>query len=83
MRVPGVDVALLVHDAAPDKLTLVVSGALAPSAEAVFSALRATLEPFKLPQRIELVDDMPRTQNGKLDRAFWQRVFAETVHAAG
>ena len=56
-RLGEVPVALVVHD-----------GPSGPSPEAVLDHLRTQMAPYELPRRVEVVDTLPRTHNGKIDR---------------
>jgi amino acid adenylation domain-containing protein len=63
--VPGVRAAVAVP--AGEELSLAVTGDLAP--EAVLAELTLRLEPAKRPDRCVVVDALPLTVNGKVDRA--------------
>ena len=68
-RLPEVETAGCVKDEARNLLCLFVgvsSGDL--TEEAVIDALRQTLEPVKVPERVILLESLPRTANQKVDR---------------
>ena len=56
-RLGEVPVALVVHD-----------GPHGPTAEVLADHLRTQMAPYELPRRIAVVDALPRTHNGKIDR---------------
>ena len=56
-RLGEVPVALVVHD-----------GPSGPTPEAVLDHLRTQMAPYELPRRVQVVDALPRTHNGKIDR---------------
>lgn len=47
---------------------VVPAGAAAPALDDVRARLRDELAPYEIPRRLELVDAIPRTDNGKVDR---------------
>jgi long-chain acyl-CoA synthetase len=66
-QIRGVEVAVLVRYADRPLLKLVVQGKdITP--QSVRAGLRAVLEPYKLPDEIDCVEELPRTLNGKIDR---------------
>ncbi|GHJ48866.1 AMP-dependent synthetase and ligase [Catellatospora sp. TT07R-123] len=66
-RLPGVESAAVLPPTAdrPDPRLFVVAKL---SAAEVLELLRADLEPYKVPQRCTVVEQMPLTGNGKIDR---------------
>jgi acyl-CoA synthetase (AMP-forming)/AMP-acid ligase II len=66
-RVPGVELAAVLPplDGRPSVLAVVTAAA----PEEVLLRLRAEIEEFKIPRRCVVVDCLPLTQNGKVDRA--------------
>jgi len=70
--VPGVrDVVVVGIERSPTAHALyaIVAGNPAVERRAVLDACRASLAPYKVPRAIELVDEIPRTARGKIDRA--------------
>jgi acyl-CoA synthetase (AMP-forming)/AMP-acid ligase II len=65
-RVAGVDRAAVLPPADGQPSVLVVVGDLAP--DEVLRAMREEIEEFKVPGRCVVVQALPLTQNGKLDR---------------
>ena len=66
--------AFVVVDAAPlrgdlDELVCVLPTAFAPRKKAIRQAIRAVLEPHKLPKVWKFQDSLPLNANGKIDRA--------------
>jgi len=67
-RVPGVDAAAVLPPAGSELgATLVVVTALAPNQ--VLAAMRSELEEVKIPRICRVVERLPLTRNGKVDRA--------------
>lgn len=68
MHVPGVAAAAVLPPAEdrPDAVLFVVSD-LAP--EMVLARFREEIEPYKVPARCVVLDELPLTANGKVDRA--------------
>jgi acyl-CoA synthetase (AMP-forming)/AMP-acid ligase II len=66
-RVPGVDLAAVLPplDGQPSVLAVVTGS----TADAVLLRLRAEIEEFKIPRQCVVVDRLPLTRNGKVDRA--------------
>ncbi|NUT98701.1 MAG: amino acid adenylation domain-containing protein [Saccharothrix sp.] len=70
------DAAVVVRDSARGEAMLIACVVVAPGLDAVeslpeqvVSALRAVLPEHLVPHRVDVVDDLPRTIAGKLDRA--------------
>ncbi|MGK8524099.1 AMP-binding protein [Nocardia asteroides] len=59
----------------------IVVGAPAPATEEIWRRLRASLPSPSMPVRILVVDDLPRTPRGKLDRAALAATLAAHAHA--
>lgn len=68
LEVPGVGAAALVQAARSDRLHLFVANAARSAPPAVLNHLRRELEPFKLPDEIHWLAELPTTANGKVDR---------------
>ncbi|WP_256433706.1 MULTISPECIES: class I adenylate-forming enzyme family protein [unclassified Myxococcus] len=69
---PGVAEAGVVQEAQVDRLHLFVTslpGAPPPREAGLLDALASRLEPYKVPDQVHWVPELPRTANGKLDRA--------------
>lgn len=73
LSVPGVEQAALVRDG--DHLTLFIRSH-PDVAEAVWEALRARLEHYKMPDLVKVFKEFPLTENGKTDR----RQLSELLH---
>jgi amino acid adenylation domain-containing protein len=76
--------AVLLHDAGGDGQRLVayfVANGNAPGVPELQAHLRATLPDHMVPSAFVRVDEMPRTPNGKVDRASLQRLAAEAMRA--
>ncbi|NKY28256.1 class I adenylate-forming enzyme family protein [Nocardia gamkensis] len=67
LNVDGVRSAVLIPPRQHESAALWVSGAV--TASSVLAGLREQLIPAKVPDRCEVLDSMPTTANGKLDRA--------------
>ena len=69
LAAPGVVSASAVALAESDSLHLFVAGGgEPPSGAALTRALRERLEPHKIPDRVHVVESLPRTPHGKVDR---------------
>jgi acyl-CoA synthetase (AMP-forming)/AMP-acid ligase II len=66
-RVDGVFGAAVLTPRDGELAVLVVAGAVTP--ERVLAAMRAEIEEFKIPRRCVVLDELPLTRNGKVDRA--------------
>ncbi|MET9849252.1 class I adenylate-forming enzyme family protein [Streptomyces ossamyceticus] len=76
-RHPAVEQAVLVHEDVTEAYVAVADGADSPSPEELLRWCRERLADYKLPRVIRLLDDLPRTSNGKLVRR------AATLRSAG
>ncbi|MEV7225930.1 class I adenylate-forming enzyme family protein [Polymorphospora sp. NPDC051019] len=70
-RVPGVSQCAAVHDADGDRLDVYVTGTV--TADDVLRQLGQWLDPARRPDSCHLVDRLPVTGNGKIDRAALRR----------
>lgn len=79
-RVNGVTTAVVLPPEADRSAILVVVSELAP--EHVLGELRSYVEPYKIPRRCVVLNELPVTPNGKVDRTALVKI-AEEVHHAG
>jgi acyl-CoA synthetase (AMP-forming)/AMP-acid ligase II len=79
-RVDGVIAAAVLPPSSARCATLVVVGAV--RAEEVLIRLRDEIEPFKIPRRCQVVDSLPRSRHGKVDRAELGRIVDEHASPA-
>lgn len=70
-RVSGIELAAVVPPLDGRSSVLVVVGNLTP--DQVLSRMRVEIEDFKIPRRCVVVDRLPLTHNGKVDRATLRR----------
>ncbi|WNZ12484.1 class I adenylate-forming enzyme family protein [Streptomyces sp. 11x1] len=65
---PAVEQAVLVHEDVTEAYVALAAGAGSPSVEELLRWCRERLADYKLPRVIRLLEDLPRTSNGKLVR---------------
>lgn len=68
MRVSCVDECLLIPSGSTIKLLVVLKDGMELDAEAIRKQILENLEPYKLPKQIQVIDEILRTFNGKIDR---------------
>lgn len=68
MRVHCVDECLLIPSGTSIKLLVVLKEGMELDTQAIHQQILDNLEPYKLPKKIQVIDEIIRTFNGKIDR---------------